>query len=229
MTRTNRILATAALVAAEAALLAAPAFGQAATVYGNETDYDAAAGSSVFTIDFNGSSGSAVAGNSFSAEVTFSSPEASDPTQVLWSSDAITDAGSTISSNGVGPVAGAFAGTATAFKLTFSSASVGESIQLFDESDNLIATVGAPNAAGFFGVVSTTAIKRFVIYPGRTSPFSADRDRFFVDDFSATTSGGGSGGGGGGGEPGGGASDPLSLCRALVAAVEGADPSAFKC
>ena len=77
-------------------------------VFENQADYDAATGPQVFLINFSGSTGLLVSGDSFSPAVNFGSPEASDPSQVLWSSDAITDAGSDIALNNVGPVDGVF-------------------------------------------------------------------------------------------------------------------------
>src|SRR5688572_626277 len=111
----------AAAVLAPLLLAASPAFGQDATVYGNEADYDAAAAAPGPCIDFNGSTGALVAGSSFGADVAFGSPEAADTTQVNWSSDAISDAGSVTAPNGVGPLDGTFTTPQAAFKLTFLS------------------------------------------------------------------------------------------------------------
>ena len=58
-----------------------------------------------------------------------------------------------------------------------------ETVDLYDESDVLLGTVTAPNPSGFFGVISTKPIKKFVINNGEFSP--GNRDRFFVDDFRA--------------------------------------------
>lgn len=155
----------------------------AVTVFTNQVDYDASVGRELFFIDFDGSSGSLVDGGSFSSEVTFGSPEATDSTKVLWNSDAMTDAGSTTAPNAVGPIDGVFATPVAAFALVFSSAGEQEDISLFAEDSSLIDTVTAPNASGFFGVVSSTPIKRFLLDNG-TFP-SGDPDRFFVDDFRA--------------------------------------------
>ncbi len=122
-----------ALLAPLLLVVAAPAFGQDATAYGNATDYDAAAGASDFCLDFNGSIGALVVGTTFSTDVTFGSPEATDATQVNWSSDALSDAGSTTAANGVGTVDGTFTGTAMAFKLTFSSNANPATVDLFAE------------------------------------------------------------------------------------------------
>ncbi|MHC4703514.1 MAG: hypothetical protein ACYTFQ_23350 [Planctomycetota bacterium] len=151
-------------------------------VFANQADYDAATGPQVFLINFNGSTGLLVSGDSFSPAVTFGSPEASDPSQVLWSSDAITDAGSDIALNNVGPVDGVFTDPVYAFALVFSSASEAETVSLYDEDDALIAAVVAPNASGFFGVLSDTPIKSFLIDNG-DFPDTGNPDRFFIDDF----------------------------------------------
>lgn len=215
-----RYLVYAACAAAALPFLAAPAAAQDVTVYSGQAEYDAAAGTSDFCIDFDGSSGTTVSGDSFSAAVAFGSPEASDPSQVLWSSDAITDAGSTSANNGVGPMSGTFTADAQAFRLVFSSASEAPSVELYDASDSLIATVTAPSGSGFFGVVSATAVKRFVIRQGIVSGggfFPDLRDRFFVDDFCATA------------VVEAAPEDPglEGLCHALEAAIEAADDGAF--
>lgn len=171
------------LIAAAVALTAAGQAHAAVTVYSNQAAYDAATAAQFFFIDFNGSTGSLVSGNSFSPDVTFGSPEATDPTQVLWSSDAITDAGSTTAPNFVGPIDGRFTSPVRAFALLFSSAAEAEQVSLFDELDVLIDAVLAPNPSGFFGVVSDTPIKSFLLDNGLFP--SGDPDRFFVDDFRA--------------------------------------------
>jgi len=156
----------------------------AVDVYSNEADYTAAAGTELFFLDFNESPtpGEYVSGSILSAEIEFGSPEASDPSLVLWSSDAITDAGSPTASNNVGPMSGEFTNSVRAFGLYFSSAGEQETINLFDEADNLIDfVIGGPG--GFFGVISDVPIKRFEIINGlfpNTYP-----DRFFIDDFRA--------------------------------------------
>jgi len=157
----------------------------AVTVFSNEVDYDAATGPQIFLINFDGNppGGTYADGASFSSAITFGSPEASDPTKVWWNSDAITDAGSTTAPNYVGPMDGVFTDPVYAFALVFLSAGEAETIYLYDESNNLLGTVTAPNPSGFFGVLSDTPIKKFVIDNG-VFP-NGWPDRFFIDDFRA--------------------------------------------
>jgi hypothetical protein len=193
-------------------LAASPALGQEITIYDNETDYALAAGAT------------------FGTDVTFGSPEASDPTLVNWSSDAISDAGSTLSPNGVGPVDGTFAGSATAFKFTFLSNGNAATVELYDVDGNFLGGLPAPNAPGFFGVVSSFPIHRFVIRPGEFLDGTGNLDRFFIDDFCAS--------GLVGAPPGEPppppppppppAADLSTMCHDLAAAVAAADPSAFR-
>lgn len=151
------------------------------TTFLTQAAYNAATGPEVLFVDFDGNpaGGAFVAGNTFSPAVAFGSPEAADPTLVLWNSDAITDAGSTAMD--VGPLSGWFADPVFAFAFELLSASSAETISLYDSGDNLLGTVIAPNPAGFFGVVSDIAVKRFVIANGLFP--TGGRDRFFVDDF----------------------------------------------
>jgi hypothetical protein len=218
---TNPRLRLGAPLAAALLLAASPALAQDATHYGTEADYDAAAGASDACLDFNGSTGAFVSGSSFSADVTFDSPEGADPTAVNWSSDALSDGGSTSSPNGVGPLAGTFTATATAFKFQFLSNSVPATVELYAADASLIASIASPTATGFFGVVSTVPVKRFVIVPGEFDPLLGTRDRFFIDDFCFTA----------GGEeppPPPPSDDLMALCDELAAAVAAADGSAYR-
>lgn len=182
MKRAAALLLALGIVAGWMAIDALPAQAQV-TVYGNETDYNNATGAQIFLIDFNGSTGAFVDGGSFSGEVTFGSPEAEDPTLVNWNSDAISDAGSTSSPTNVGPIDGVFTTPVRAFALVFLSAGEAETVHMFDEGGALIASVLAPNASGFFGVVSATPIKSFFLENGLFP--NGNRDRFFIDDFRA--------------------------------------------
>lgn len=211
------------LLAGALLFAASPALGQEITVYDNEADYAAAVGADETCLDFNGSSGALVAGSSFSADVTFGSPEASDPTLVNWSSDAISDAGSTLSPNGVGPVDGTFTGTAAAFKFTFLSNGTPATVELYDEGAVLLGSFTAPNAPGFFGVVSTTPVKRFVIKPGDVNDGTGFLDRFFIDDFCVTAVIAAPPP-----PPPPPAPDLTTMCHDFAAAVAAADASAFR-
>jgi hypothetical protein len=172
-----------AISALSLALLAGAATAQDAEVFGDASSFEAACAHVLFSIDFDGSPGTVVDGDSFHPGVTFSSPEAPDPSQVVWSSDAITDAGSTTAANFVGPMAGEFASPVRGFSLTFLSASEQQTVELYDEDGDLIDSVVAPNASGFFGVLSHTPIKSFVIVNGLFD--NGNPDRFFIDDFAA--------------------------------------------
>ena len=166
-------------------LLGTAVEGEAVTVFNNSAAYSSAVGSELFLIDFNGSPNAVVDGSTISTQATFGSPEASDPTKVLWSSNAMTDAGSTVALNGVGPVGIDFVSPVFAFSLVFSSASENETVELYDTASTLIGSVLAPNASGFFGVLSNTAIDTVIIRNGLFSP--GNRDRFFIDDLRANT------------------------------------------
>jgi hypothetical protein len=156
----------------------------ALTVFSTESAYNAATGPQIFVINFDASTGALVNGNSFSPAVVFGSPEASEPTKVLWNSDAISDAGSTSAGNGVGPMNGVFTDPVYAFALEFSSAGNAETVSLYDQSNALLGSVTAPNAWGFFGVLSDSPVKSFLLDNG-TFPSTGYPDRFFVDDFRA--------------------------------------------
>ena len=172
----------AAVAVCGMAALCVPGYASV-TVFSTQTAYDAATGPEIFFLDFNGNpvGGALVSGNIFSPAVSFGSPEATNPAQVLWNSDAISDAGST--SANVGPMSGLFTNPISAFAFDFSSASSAETVSLYDAGDTLLAAVVAPNPAGFFGVTSDEAVKRFVITNGLFP--TGGRDRFFVDSFRA--------------------------------------------
>jgi hypothetical protein len=157
----------------------------AVTVFPDSSSYSAAVGSEIFLIDFNPSppGGALVDGSTLSIHATFGSPEATDPTKVLWNSDAITDAGSTVALNFVGPLSVDFASPVFAFSLVFSSAGTAETVELYGVGNALIDSVLAPNASGFFGVLSNIAIDTAIIRNGLFSP--GNRDRYFIDDLRA--------------------------------------------
>jgi len=162
----------------------------ALTVFSTQASYDAATGAQLFLINFNESpfGGILKPGNSFSSAVTFGSPEATNPTEVWWNSNATSDAGGTATPINVGPMNGVFTNPVFAFALEFSSASEAETVSLYDEIDTHLGDVTAPNPSGFFGVLSDTPIKSFTFDNGlfpNPNNCVRDPDRFFVDDFRA--------------------------------------------
>jgi len=162
----------------------ANAYSASVNVYDNAFNYNAAVGSELFRIDFNASPGAIVDGSTISPHAIFGSPEASDPATVVWNSNALTDAGSTVASNSVGPLSIDFTDSSIFnFSLTFSSAGEQETIELYDNTNTLFASVLSPNANGFFGLTSDVAIDYVIIrngiFPG------GGNDRFFIDNLSA--------------------------------------------
>lgn len=157
----------------------------AVAIFADAPSYSAAVGSELFLIDFNPSppGGGVVDGNTLSPYATFGSPEAADPTKVVWSSDAITDAGSTVALNSVGPISIDFGTPVFAFSLDFSSAAMAHTVELYDVGGILIGSALAPNASGFFGVRSDIAIDTAIVRNGLFSP--GNRDRYFIDDLRA--------------------------------------------
>lgn len=103
---------------------------------------------------------------------------------MLWNSNALTDAGSTVALNSVGPVSIDFTDPSIFnFSLTFSSAGLQETIELYDNTDTLLASVLSPNANGFFGLTSDVAIDYVIIRNGELP--GVGNDRFFIDNLSA--------------------------------------------
>ena len=155
----------------------------AITTYNNEAAFLGDAGSQIFAIDFDGlpvGTGNGV----FGGQVDFDSPEATNPGSVFCNSGAMTDAGSTVALNGVGPIDGDFltAETVHAFSLVFSSSGSPQTISIFDLGGSMLDAVVTP-PGGFFGLISDDGIGSFAIVNGTFG--SGDRDRFFVDDFKA--------------------------------------------
>ncbi len=151
----------------------------------DEGSYNAAVGSEIFTINFDGLT-AGVSNGLFAGQVDFGSPEASNPDNVSFGSDAMTDAGSTSSVNGVGPMDGVFLSTDNvfAFGLEFLSSGSPQTIDIFGLS-GLIGSSATPSG-GFFGVLSSEAITNFDIINGEFSP--NNNDRFFIDNFRANES-----------------------------------------
>jgi hypothetical protein len=162
-----------------------PSAAMATQTFDTVAGYVAATGPELWLIDFNGSPGASVAGNSFGPEVTFSSPESATPAMVLWSSDALTDTGSTTAPNGVGPIGGVFTSAVNAFAFEYLSGGLG-SVTLYDAGGTEIAELTPLSNSGFFGVVSDTPIKSFVIVGREFTEAEVPGggiDRVFIDDF----------------------------------------------
>ena len=176
------ILTVAALVALSARH---PNAAMATQTFDSAASYAAATGPQLWLIDFNSSPNAAVPGNSFGSDVTFSSPESATPAMVIWSSDALTDAGSTTAPNNVGPIGGVFTSPVSAFAFDYVSGGLG-SVTLYDAGGSEIAVVTPISDSGFFGVVSDTPIKSFAIV-GRDFTEAelpgGGIDRIFIDNF----------------------------------------------
>lgn len=166
------VLASVAAVPAEAVILS----------FTSELTYNAAVGAELFFIDFDSQPQGTFTDGIFAGMVDFGSPEASNPAQVWMNSLAMSDAGSTVASNSVGPIDGIFASPVFAFGLEFSSSGSPQTLELYDGSSALIGTA-VSNAGGFFGVLSDASISSFIIRNGEFSP--GNNDRFFVDNFRA--------------------------------------------
>jgi PEP-CTERM motif len=164
---------------ATATLLAALAPAHAVSVlYTNEAAYLAAVGATSTYIDFTGASGS-VAGNSFSANVTFGSCDdavSSCIPNVLHSSNAITDLGSSTRANGVGLLAAQFAAPTSAFAFHYISGGMGSVILSNGDTVNVNSTL-----SGFVGIVTTVPVLTIRAVNNMFTPTTADR--YFFDDF----------------------------------------------
>jgi hypothetical protein len=160
--------------------LGVSAWSQDVEGFTSSTDFADQCAADVFSIDFNGSTGTIVDGGSFSPYVRFRSLEATDPTKVVWNSDAITDTGSTVASNNVGPLGGTFHYTVLAFSFNYSSGNIG-SVEVYGPGDVLIGTVTPGSNTGFFGVLSKKPVKSFIVRNALFSP--GNRDRYFIDNF----------------------------------------------
>ncbi|WP_447977355.1 PEP-CTERM sorting domain-containing protein [Candidatus Nitrospira bockiana] len=158
-----------------------PYVNAATTVFSNDASYTAAVGSQLFLIDFNGSPNAVVDGSTISPHATFGSPEASIPTNVLWSSNALTDAGSTVALNSVGPISAEFTSPVYAFSFSYLSGQI-SAVELYDSGNVLIDSV-SPITFGFFGVFSTAPVDNIILRNALFSP--GNRDRFFIDDLRA--------------------------------------------
>jgi hypothetical protein len=169
-----------------AAAMALPQLASGAVIlYTNQAAYNAAVGATRTYIDFAGSPGATVSGGSFSPDVTFgsctnSAAPATCGTQVLHSSNAITDLGGSGAPNGVASLAWRFNLTDVfAFSFNYISGGIG-SVNLVDTS-LAITSINTGSASGFIGLISDTAFYGGIgvngIFPG------GGNDRYFIDDF----------------------------------------------
>ena len=186
-TNRARSLGAGILTVAALVMLSAhrPNAAMATQTFDTAAGYTAATGPELWLIDFNGSIGASVAGNSFGADVTFSSPESATPAMVIWNSDALTDAGSTTAPNNVGPIGGVFTSAVSAFAFEYSSGGLG-SVTLYDAGGGEIAQLTPLSNSGFFGVVSDTPIKSFAIVGREFTEAELPGggiDRIFIDNF----------------------------------------------
>ena len=150
--------------------------------YNDAAGYAAAVGTELFALNFDSEPQGAASSGNFVGLVDFGSPESITPDEVFFNSLAMTDMGSTVAANFVGPINGVFANTVKAFSLAFSSSGNAQTIDLFDVGNVLFASA-VSNPGGFFGVSSAIAIKSFLIRNGEFSP--GNRDRYFIDNFAA--------------------------------------------
>lgn len=154
------------------------------TVVGTTASY-AASTTDVSLLAFGGSTGMVVPGTSFSPAVAFTSPESATPGAVLWSSDAISDAGSTRAPNSVGPIGGNFAAPVSAFSFDYLSGDLG-TVVLYDSGGNALSIITPAAQTGFFGVLSSTPIAGFLAY-GTLLDNAGSRNRIFLDNFRIST------------------------------------------
>jgi hypothetical protein len=157
-------------------------------VFFDEAEYTDAAGEAFVFLDFDpGPTEPAfVDGGSFSPEILFSSPEAFDPSKVLYlggdGDGIITDAGSTTAANGVGPIAGTFTTPVAAFGFELLSIEgTPSTLHLFDSEDGWIDSIPGPPGSGFFGVVSGKAIASWELENGIL--VTGNPDRYILDNF----------------------------------------------
>jgi hypothetical protein len=148
------------------------------TTHFNDIDYSAAAGAEVFIIDFDGLGTGVNAGN-FAGQIDFGTIGATDPDNVLFGSNALIDAGSTISSNNVGVLEGSLVNSAFAMSMDILSGSI-DGIRLFNGA-SLLANVTFANTSGFIGIVSDMAFDKFELLPKVIA--SVGNDRVQIDNF----------------------------------------------
>ncbi|MEM9285174.1 MAG: hypothetical protein AAGA39_04760 [Pseudomonadota bacterium] len=171
------------LMAAALAMLCLWSSANASTVtsFTSEADYIDAAGGTSFSLNFDGLSG--MQDGNFAGLIDFNSPAAATFDNVNFVSGQLTDAGSEISFNNVGPIQGVFANEVSAFAFEiFDGAAGAHTLSVFDSSFNVLATISTP-VNGFVGVVSDMPIGAFVLSGASFGPLAPDR--VFIDNFEA--------------------------------------------
>jgi hypothetical protein len=158
------------LLAASLVVLATAPPAHAATVgYLDLASYTAAGGNTTIGLDFDpASSTTIVPGTSFSSQVTFTSPEYSDPSLVYH----VSGPGTNGSVGGMLPGTGTFNGqlqmsfTVGYASAAFDALSNGEKfhVWVYDGANNLLLDSADP--LHFFGVISDVPIKRILTEPG---------------------------------------------------------------
>ncbi|MEM7740876.1 MAG: hypothetical protein AAF225_08750 [Pseudomonadota bacterium] len=170
-------------IAAMVGVLSAWSLASAATVtsFTGQADYEAAAGGSTFSLDFNGLSG--MQNGNFPNLIDFNTPAANIPGNVNFSSGALTDAGSILAFNNVGSIQGVFSVEVSAFAFDILDGDFGQhTLDILDANNNTIETISTP-MNGFIGVISDTPIASFVI--SGASPVPLAPDKISIDNFQA--------------------------------------------
>jgi hypothetical protein len=173
-------LAVVAALFATVSVQAAPV-----TVYTDEASYLAAVGTTRTYIDFAGSPGAVVSGESFSPDVAFgsctnSSDASTCGTSVLHNSGGITDLGGSAAPNSVASVAWRFdLPDVFSFGFNYVSGQI-NSINLVG-AGLALTNIDTSAASGFIGLVSDAAFYGAIAVNGVFA--GGGNDRYFVDDF----------------------------------------------
>ena len=172
----------------------------ALTLYTSEAAYLAAVGATVDYQDFNPSPvpGAVVSGLNFGQVSRFASCTDTSsfpptcPTNVLHSSNAITDVGGSTASNGVAPLAadviGPFdllTGSHVPFTgVAFNYISGGIwALVILDGFGSFTESIDTTSASGFIGLVSDVPIERLRFIAQNALTPAGGNDRYFFDDF----------------------------------------------
>ncbi len=168
-------------VAAALSLGATGAQAVSVTSFSNAAAYNAAVGAEQFFFDFN--TAPAITNGNFPGQVDFNTPDAVNPAFVSFSGTAMTDTGSTVSSNGVGFLEGVFAAPTFAFRMDILSGTI-EGVRLLNGA-SVVDTVSLPATSGFVGILSDTSFDTFQLVPSilTSGPGAGGNDRVFIDNF----------------------------------------------